>query len=83
VARTGLACTKTTALMLWLGDLDSNQHPSECFAVFTRTRARHLRRRFGAFVRAGQIVAKRTLDDLPGPKGLGNIYQLDSTKTFG
>jgi hypothetical protein len=21
------------------GDLDSNQHPSECFAVFTRTRA--------------------------------------------
>jgi hypothetical protein len=69
-----------------LGDLDSNQHPSECFAVFTRTRARHLRRRFGAFARAGRIVAKRTLDDLPGPKGLpflGNIYQLDLTKTFG
>jgi nitrite reductase/ring-hydroxylating ferredoxin subunit len=31
----------------------------------------------------GRIVAKRTLDDLPGPKGLpylGNIHQLDLTK---
>ena len=36
-----------------------------------------------AFARAGRIEAKRTLDDLPGPKGLpflGNIHQLDLTK---
>jgi cytochrome P450/nitrite reductase/ring-hydroxylating ferredoxin subunit len=71
----------------WRFSVDSGQREGgpQCLAscpVVERERAIFVD--VSEFLRGpGQIVAKRTLDDLPGPKGLpflGNIHQLDLTK---
>jgi cytochrome P450/nitrite reductase/ring-hydroxylating ferredoxin subunit len=71
----------------WRFSVDSGQREGgpQCLAscpVVERERAIFVD--VSEFLRGpGQIVAKRTLDDLPGPKGLpflGNIHQLDLQK---
>jgi nitrite reductase/ring-hydroxylating ferredoxin subunit len=71
----------------WRFSTDSGQHEGgpECLAACPVVeRERTLFVDISALSRGpGWIVAKRTLDDLPGPRGLpflGNIHQLDLTK---